>query len=101
LFGPLRTNLDVYGQSTELIVLAIALALIAFVYISRGGGALIDLAVLAAPAAIPFLWMLLLREHSNLHFWFTYRSLAISFGIVYAAAIIANRERPAEPSAAR
>jgi hypothetical protein len=99
VLGALRLNLAEYGHSTELIVLAVALALIAFVYIRRGGAALIDLAVLAAPALIPFIWLFLLREHSNAHYWFTYRSLAISFGIVYAAAFIADRTRPAQPAA--
>ena len=96
--APLRATLDAYGTETEVIVLVVAALLLAYAVSRRGRGALLDFAVLAAPAAIPFVWLVILREHSNLHWWFTYRSLAISFGIVFASAILAARERPRQPA---
>lgn len=42
--------------------------------------------VLLAPAAIPFGWHLVMRQHTFVHGWFTYRSFAVAFGIVLLAA---------------
>jgi hypothetical protein len=42
--------------------------------------------LLAAPAAIPFGWHLVMRQHTFVHGWFTYRSFAVAFGIVLLAA---------------
>lgn len=41
--------------------------------------------VLAAPAVLPALWFLFARNHSVLHVWFTYRSVAVAVGMVLAA----------------
>lgn len=38
--------------------------------------------LLCTPAAIPVVWHLVLRNHTAVHSWFTYRSLAVAFGIV-------------------
>ena len=48
-----------------------------------------DRALLAAPAALPLLWYEILRNHSQVHYWFTYRSVAIALGIL-AAAVVAR-----------
>ena len=42
--------------------------------------------VLCAPAAIPFVWHIVMRQHTFVHGWFTYRSFAVAFGIVLLAA---------------
>jgi hypothetical protein len=42
--------------------------------------------VLGAPAVIPFVWHLVMRQHTFVHGWFTYRSVAVAFGIVLLAA---------------
>ena len=41
--------------------------------------------VLAGAAAIPVVWHLVLRNHTSVHFWFTYRSFAVAFGILLMA----------------
>lgn len=46
-------------------------------------------ALLAWPAAIPLVWVEVVRNHSIVHAWFTYRSLAMSLCIVAAAALLA------------
>lgn len=42
-------------------------------------------AVVAAPAVIPVVWHLVLRNHAHFHSWFTYRSFAVSAGLVFLA----------------
>ena len=42
--------------------------------------------VLGAPALIPFAWHVVMRQHTFVHGWFTYRSFAVAFGIVLLAA---------------
>ena len=42
--------------------------------------------LLASAAAIPVAWHLVMRNHTGVHFWFTYRSLAVALGIVLMAA---------------
>lgn len=37
------------------------------------------------PALLPVLWFSLMRNHTYLHAWFVYRSLAVAFGIVLMA----------------
>jgi hypothetical protein len=54
--------------------------------------------VLGAAALIPPIWHLIMRNHTTVHFWFTYRSFAVAFGIVLMAATArqlhhASRER--------
>jgi len=41
--------------------------------------------VLAAAATIPVVWHIVLRNHTSVHFWFTYRSFAVAFGILLMA----------------
>lgn len=50
-------------------------------------------AVLALPAAIPFVWYEVLSNHSQVHAWLTYRSVAVALGVVVMAA---TARRPAE-----
>jgi hypothetical protein len=42
--------------------------------------------LLASAAVIPIVWHLVMRNHTGVHFWFTYRSLAVAAGIVLMAA---------------
>ena len=49
----------------------------------------LDRVLLAAPALIPLIWFEIVRNHSQVHVWFTYRSIALSLGIVAASLVIA------------
>jgi hypothetical protein len=54
----------------------------------RAGGdrlATVDRWMLTVPALVPFVWFELLRNHSQVHAWFTYRSIAVAVGIAAAA----------------
>lgn len=51
-----------------------------------------DRLLLAAIALIVPVWFELLRNHSQIHYWFTYRSLGLAFGV--AAAALAMPLRP-------
>jgi hypothetical protein len=56
---------------------------------------------LCLPALIPLLWYSVLRNHTYLHAWFVYRSLAVSFGVVllaFAARMPSPRPAGAVPS---
>jgi hypothetical protein len=48
-------------------------------------------ALLSAPILIPFVWFETLSNHTQIHAWITYRTVASCFGILIAAAIIASR----------
>jgi hypothetical protein len=52
-------------------------------------------ALLSSPAVIPFVWFEILSNHTQIHTWLTYRTVASCFGILIAAAIIASRGEPA------
>lgn len=39
------------------------------------------------PALVPFVWFEVLRNHSQIHAFFTFRSVAVSVGIVIVAAL--------------
>ena len=41
--------------------------------------------LIGAPAAIPFVWHIVMRQHTVIHAWFTYRSFPVAFGIVLLA----------------
>ena len=47
-----------------------------------------DRLVLAVPSVIVFVWFEIMRNHSQNHGFFTYRSLAVSAGLVLAAAVV-------------
>jgi hypothetical protein len=51
-------------------------------------------ALVAAPAAIPVVWHLVLRNHSHFHSWFTYRSFAVSAGLGFLALTATIRSEP-------
>lgn len=57
--------------------------------------------LLASGAVIPLVWHVVLRNHTAVHFWFTYRSFAVAFGIVLMAltAQVAGRGVDACPTA--
>jgi hypothetical protein len=48
------------------------------------------LAAALAVASVPVIaWYMILNNHSQVHFWMTYRSVAIAFGAVAAVAVVA------------
>jgi hypothetical protein len=47
----------------------------------------LDRLILALAAVIPIVWYETLRNHSQVHFWFTYRAVSVVIGIVAAAAV--------------
>jgi hypothetical protein len=49
-------------------------------------------ALLSSPLLIPFGWFELLSNHTQIHAWMVYRTVASCLGILIAAAIIASRD---------
>jgi hypothetical protein len=41
-----------------------------------------DRAIIVAPVLIIVIWYELLRNHSQIHYWFTYRSVAVGIGVI-------------------
>jgi hypothetical protein len=58
-------------------------------------------AILSSPLLIPFVWFEILSNHTQIHTWMTYRTVASCFGILIAAAIIASRAEPASSNVAQ
>lgn len=52
-----------------------------------------DRVVLSLPALIPPVWLMLLRNHTQIHFWFVYRSLPAALAVL-AMAWCVRLERP-------
>ncbi len=52
--------------------------------------------VLGAAAVIPPIWHVVMRSHTAVHFWFTYRSFAVAFGILLMAATASGLRREAD-----
>ncbi len=87
----INKNVDLWWAMplTKVVVLALALAVLVVVR-QRMANAPSELRwsdrlLIATPAALPLIWYELLRNHSQVHAWFTYRSVAIAVGIVAAA----------------
>ena len=55
--------------------------------------------VIGAAALIPPIWHAIMRNHTAVHFWFTYRSFAVAFGIVLMAATARSLRQGSEPLA--
>ena len=50
-------------------------------------------------AAYPYLWYLVLANHSQIHFWYTYRAqLVTMFGLLmFGAGILRGKQEPGAP----
>jgi hypothetical protein len=70
-----------------LVLACVALALLWAAWRRQIGPALL----LAAPAAIVPIWLEILKNHSEVHAWFTYRALPVACGVAIAAAVLAAR----------
>ncbi|MEN9802932.1 MAG: hypothetical protein RLZ37_2057, partial [Actinomycetota bacterium] len=56
-----------------------------------------DRAILVAPVLIIVIWFELLRNHSQIHYWFTYRSIAAGIGVI-AVGLVAQLANPMDVS---
>ncbi|TXR58025.1 hypothetical protein [Quadrisphaera setariae] len=75
---------------TVLAVAAVVVLVCLVVAVLRGGaGRLLVAAVLAAPALVVPAWYEVLSNHSQVHAFFTYRSLPAAVGVVVAACLLA------------
>jgi hypothetical protein len=86
-----RVNLDMWRSqplATLLLVVVVA-TVVLVVWRRRGiGHRWPDRMILMFPALLVVLWYELLRNHSQVHAWFTYRSVAVAIGIIAAALVI-------------
>ena len=99
-FSPLRTidrNVDEWWRQPLTGWVVVGAVVLVVVEIARRGGPRPwltrwpDRLVLVATALIVPVWFELLRNHSQVHFWFTYRSLGLAFGVLMAALAIPLR----------
>lgn len=97
LFATIRVNLEVWWRQ-PLTGVVVAALLTAFVIVWRRRtrwcppvDRWVDRLIVASPALIPLVWFEVLKNHSQVHVWFTYRSVPIAVGIVAAASMIVLR----------
>ena len=87
---------------TPIVIPALVAAVIAVVVRSSGGqpgGVSVgSRLVVLLPATIPLLWYVMLRNHTYVHFWFVYRSLAVVAAIAGAAVLIGRSGGRAVPT---
>lgn len=50
-----------------------------------------DRVILVAPVLIIVIWYELLRNHSQIHYWFTYRSIAVGIGVIAVVLVMQLR----------
>jgi hypothetical protein len=103
--GTTRYNISAsrYGWLSEplaipvLILLVIAVAYFVFSQFIQGKHSHPrrdwDRAILVAPVLIIVIWFELLRNHSQIHYWFTYRSVAAGIGVI-AVGLVARLTNP-------
>jgi len=106
LGAPTRANLRLWLDTTStarpLLVVAAVVVVSALVLAARRRGVegVVVAAVLAAPALVVPAWYELMSNHSQIHAFFTYRSIPAAVGIAVMAALVAAR-RPAPASGRR
>ncbi|MBC3762914.1 hypothetical protein ACUN7V_14920 [Quadrisphaera oryzae] len=85
--------LDTAPTAQPLLVAAAVVVVVSLVVAARRGGAerLLLAAVLAAPALLVPAWYEVLSNHSQVHAFFTYRSVPAAVGIVVAACVLSAR----------
>ncbi len=102
LGAPVRANVGLWLETTAtavplLVAAALAVVVGAVVGVVRHGpAALLRAAVLAAPALVVPVWYEVLSNHSQVHAFFTYRSVPAAVGVVVMAVLVAagRRRRP-------
>lgn len=97
LLGPLRSNLYDWVHpywAPVAILLVVAVGLFVWVAARR---ALVPAMSLALPAAITPVWYLLLRNHSAVHAFFTYRACSASLAVILVALVVCLRSHATSP----
>jgi hypothetical protein len=90
-----------WAQPLSGAVLVAIVAVIVAVWIRRirddpgGDRRVLDRLILSSAALIPVVWYETLRNHSQVHFWFTYRAVSVVIGIIAAASVVRMVERSA------
>ncbi len=96
-FSGVRAAWRAWNDQPLTTITVLALAVVAVVVMLRRGDVGSSWAprlLLASGAVIPLAWHLVLRNHTTVHFWFTYRSLAVAYGILLMAATARVHGRP-------
>lgn len=94
-------NLDTWLTQPLTAVVLLASAVVVSAVLIRATrtatpGGLAVVAVAASPALIPFVWFEIASNHSQIHHWFTYRSLPIALGVALLACLVGNEGRAIE-----
>ena len=70
-----------------IVVLVVVCCVLRFRSGTRDGDRVVDRLVLMSAAVIPVVWYALLSNHSQVHYWFTYRAVSVVVGIIAASAV--------------
>ena len=103
-FAAIRANVDRIGAGPLLTVSAIALLslVVALRRSQERRVLLLGFAAFCSVSAIPMLWFEVLRNHSQIHAWFTFRSLSVAAaGLLLAVRWTLARSAPTMPRTPR
>jgi hypothetical protein len=91
----IESNVDHWleGPLAWPVLVLAALVLVRALRRSAASGDLRVVAVATAPALLPFLWFELASNHSQVHHWFTYRSIPLALGVVLLAVLTRSSAR--------
>lgn len=79
-----NTNIMFTGFTIKLLLLILLISVIAMIFIRKDLNEIIKILPILLISLMPFVWYTVLKNHSQIHFWFTYRSLSITVYTVLA-----------------
>ena len=79
----ITSNMDIMftGFITKILLIILAIGIIAFIFSRKDLKEIIKIVPILLIGLFPFVWYIVLKNHSQIHCWFTYRNLSVS---VYA-----------------
>lgn len=79
-----NTNIMFTGFTTKLLLLILLIGIIAIIFIRKDLDEIIKISSILLIALMPFVWYIILKNHSQMHCWFTYRNLSITVYTILA-----------------
>lgn len=73
-----NTNTMFTGFIIKLLLIILLISVISMIFIRKDLNEIIKISPILLISLMPFVWYIILKNHSYIHFWFTYRSLSIT-----------------------
>ena len=81
-------NHSILAKGILFLAVAVFLIALGFVFRARSKQMYLGFAAMLIPSVLVFVWYEALSNHSQIHTFFTYRSIAIIFGVVFASSLL-------------